>query len=70
VPDPASRGTIEQLLFEMDRHGVDRSVLICARIDHNPDNNEYIAGAAERHPDRIVAFPDIDSSWSPEYHTR
>jgi predicted TIM-barrel fold metal-dependent hydrolase len=69
VPDPASRGTIEQLLFEMDKHGVDRSVLICARIDHNPRNNEYVAEAAARHPDRIVQFPDIDSAWSPEYHT-
>ena len=69
VPDPTSRGTIEQLLFEMDKHGVDRAVLICARIDHNPDNNEYIAQAAQRHPDRIVQFPDVDSGWSPEYHT-
>jgi predicted TIM-barrel fold metal-dependent hydrolase len=69
VPDPDSRGRIEQLLFEMDRNGVDRAILICARIDFNPDNNEYVAEAASRHPDRIVPFPDIDCSWSPEYHT-
>ncbi len=69
VPDPGSRGRIEQLLFEMDRNGVDRAVVICARIDHNPDNNEYVGREAARHPDRIVAFPDIDSVWSPEYHT-
>jgi predicted TIM-barrel fold metal-dependent hydrolase len=69
VPDPDSRGRIEQLLFEMDRNGVDRAILICARIDFNPDNNEYVAEAARRHPDRIVPFPDIDCSWSPEYHT-
>lgn len=69
VPDPAHRGTTEQLLFEMDRHEVDRAVVICARIDHNPDNNAYGYEAARRHPDRLVAFPDIDSGWAPEYHT-
>lgn len=70
VPDPDSRGRIEQLLFEMDKHGVDKAVIICARIDHNPANNDYIFEETARHPDRIVQFPDIDSSWSPEYHTR
>ncbi len=69
VPDPEARGRIEQLLFEMDRNGVDKAILICARIDFNPDNNEYVAEAAKRHPDRIVPFPDVDCSWSPEYHT-
>jgi predicted TIM-barrel fold metal-dependent hydrolase len=69
VPDPGHRGTIERLLFEMDREGVDRAVLICARIDHNPANNEYVFEASRRWPDRVVQFPDIDSGWSPEYHT-
>ena len=69
VPDPETRGRIEQLLFEMDRNGVDRAVLICARIDHNPANNDYIADQVARWPDRIIQFPDVDSSWSPEYHT-
>jgi predicted TIM-barrel fold metal-dependent hydrolase len=69
VPDPGHRGTVERLLFEMDREAVDRAVVICARIDHNPDTNVYIAEAARRWPDRLVAFPDIDSGWSPEYHT-
>ena len=69
VPDPGTRGRIEQLLFELDRNRVDRAVVICARIDGNPDNNEYVAQEAARHPDRIIAFPDIDSVWSPEYHT-
>lgn len=69
VPDPGSRGIVEQLLFEMDRHAVERAVVICARIDHNPDDNEYVFDAAQRWPDRLVQFPDIDSAWSPEYHT-
>ena len=69
VPDPGSRGRMEQLLFEMDRNGVNVAVLICARIDHNPDNNAYVAAEAARHPDRVVQFADVDCSWSPEYHT-
>ena len=69
VPDPAHRGTIERLLFEMDKEGVDKAVLICARIDHNPSNNQYVFEASKRWPDRVVQFPDIDSGWSPEYHT-
>ena len=36
VPDYASRGRVEQLLFEMDRRGVDKAVLVSARIEHNP----------------------------------
>ncbi|HXF60589.1 MAG TPA: amidohydrolase family protein [Caldilineaceae bacterium] len=69
VPDPDSRGRIEQLLFEMDQHGVDRAVLVCARIDHNPDNNEYIAAEVRRRPDRLVQFADVDCRWWPTYHT-
>lgn len=46
VPDPQHRGTIERLLFEMDKEGVDKAVLICARIDHNPDNNQYVFEAS------------------------
>ena len=43
VPDHNSRGRVEQLLWEMDRNGVDKSVLVCARIEHNPHNNDYVA---------------------------
>jgi predicted TIM-barrel fold metal-dependent hydrolase len=53
----------------MDRNGVDRAVVVSARIDHNPDNNVYVVEAATAHGDRIVPFPDVDSAWSPEYHT-
>jgi L-fuconolactonase len=68
VPDPQSRGRVEQLLWEMDRNGVDRAAVVCARIEHNPDNNEYIARAASAHPDRLVQFADVDCSWSQVYH--
>ena len=68
VPDPETRGAIEQLLFEMDRNDVDKAIIICARIDHNPHNNDYIATCAEKYPDRIVQFADVDCSWTESYH--
>lgn len=69
VPDPESRGRVEQLLWEMDRFGVDRAVLVCARIDHNPHNNDYVAGCLKRYPDRLIQFADVDCSWTDTYHT-
>jgi predicted TIM-barrel fold metal-dependent hydrolase len=69
VPDPESRGRIEQLLFEMDECGVERAVVVCARIDHNPDNNDDIAACVRRLPDRLVQFADVDCSWTESYHT-
>src|SRR5215217_1512875 len=58
VPDDESRGRVEQLLNEMDLHGVDQAVVICARIERNPDNNDYIAEQARRYADRLHQFPD------------
>jgi predicted TIM-barrel fold metal-dependent hydrolase len=69
VPDPETRGRVEQLLHEMDRYGVDKAVLICAQITHNPANNDYVAEVAARHADRLYQFPDVDCSWSATYHT-
>lgn len=68
VPDSESRGKVEQLLNEMDLHGVDQAVVICARIDHNLDNNEYIAEQVQRFPQRLHQFPDVDCSWTETYH--
>jgi L-fuconolactonase len=69
VPDDASRGRIEQLLHEMDRCGVDQALIVCANIDHNPDNNTYIAEQVRQHSDRLYQVADVDCSWSPTYHT-
>ncbi len=69
VPDPNSRGTIEQLLFEMDQCGVDQAVVVSARIDHNPDNNDYVAACVRRWPARLHQFADVDCSWTDTYHT-
>lgn len=69
VPDPDSRGRVEQLFNEMDLNGIDKAVIICAQIDHNPENNAYIAEVAAQHADRLYQFPDVDCSWSATYHT-
>jgi L-fuconolactonase len=68
VPDPEQRGRVEQLLHEMDTHGVDEAVVICAQIEHNPDNNAYVAEQVTRYPERLHPFADVDSVWSPTYH--
>ncbi|CAA9383933.1 MAG: hypothetical protein AVDCRST_MAG93-9350 [uncultured Chloroflexia bacterium] len=68
VPDPEGRGTIEQLLNEMDLNRVDAALVVCAQIDHNPDNNGYIAEQARHYPGRLYQVADVDSSWSETYH--
>jgi predicted TIM-barrel fold metal-dependent hydrolase len=68
VPDPESRGLVEQLLWEMDRHEVDQAVLVCARIEHNPDNNDYVAECIGNYPGRLIQFADVDCSWTETYH--
>jgi L-fuconolactonase len=69
VPDPQQRPAVEQLLFEMDQCGVDKAVLVAARIEHNPDDNDYAYYATRRFPDRLWMFADVDCMWMPEYHT-
>ncbi|MEW6752508.1 MAG: amidohydrolase family protein [Candidatus Latescibacterota bacterium] len=68
VPDAGTRGRADQLLWEMDRAGVERAVVVCARIDHNPGNNDYVADCVRAHPDRLVQFADVDCSWTATYH--
>lgn len=68
VPDPTSRGLVEQLLFEMDTNGVDRAAVVCARIHHNPDDNDYIFECVKQYPDRLYQLADVDCRWSETYH--
>lgn len=65
VPDPGERGRIEQLLNEMDLNGVDQAFVVCAQIDHNPENNAYVAAQVALHPTRLHQVADVDCSWSP-----
>lgn len=69
VPDPESRGTIQQLLHEMQLNQVGQALVVCAQIDHNPDNNAYIAAQVAMVPDRLYQLVDLDSEWSKTYHT-
>jgi predicted TIM-barrel fold metal-dependent hydrolase len=69
VPDFESRGIVEQLLFEMDAAGVDRAAIVCARIAHNPDDNDYVAECVRRFPERLYQIADVDCSWTETYHT-
>ncbi len=68
VPDPATRGSIEQLVYEMETNSVDQSFIVCAQIEHNPTNNAYIAGAIQNYPGRLQMLADLDSEWSETYH--
>jgi L-fuconolactonase len=64
VPDEDSRGTVEQLIYEMDANGVEQALVVCAAIDHNPDNVEYVASARGR----LYTVADLDCPWSGTYH--
>jgi L-fuconolactonase len=68
VPDPHERGTVAQLLYEMEAHGVEQAAIVCAAIEHNPDNLDYVASACERHPERLHMVGDHDCHWSSTYH--
>ncbi len=68
VPDEDGRGTIDQLLYEMDTNGVEEAFVVCAAIDGNADNIEYVASARDRHPARIHVVADLDCPWSTTYH--
>lgn len=69
VPDATSRGTVDQLLHEMDVHAVERALVVCARIGGNSDNIDYVAAARDRHPGRIDIVADLDCTWSETYHS-
>ena len=69
VPDFHGKGRFEQLLNEMDLNGVDQAFLVCAGIEHNPYNNDYINRMSRLYPGRIRQVADVDCSWSETYHT-
>jgi predicted TIM-barrel fold metal-dependent hydrolase len=69
VPDPDTRGAVELLAFEMDRHGVEQAAVVCAAIEHNPDNVGYVTRAREEYLGRLHVIADLDCTWSDTYHT-
>jgi predicted TIM-barrel fold metal-dependent hydrolase len=72
VPDPSHRGSADQLLHEMERHGVAAALVVCAQIGEgataNPENNSYVARAARERPDRLAFLLDADGPWSIHHH--
>jgi L-fuconolactonase len=68
VPDDETRGSFESLLFQLDAAGIDRALLVNARITRSEDNNNYGARAVAEHPDRFFQIVDIDGRWGPDYH--
>lgn len=68
VPDERTRGTVEQLLYEMDLHGVSKAGVVCAAIENNPDNIEYVSFGAERYKGRLFVVADLDCTWHQTYH--
>jgi predicted TIM-barrel fold metal-dependent hydrolase len=68
VPDEDTRGSVELLLAEMDAHGVAQATIVCAAIERNADNLDYVAAACERHPGRLHMLADLDCTWSDTYH--
>jgi len=68
VPDDEHRGRVEQLLHEMNLHGVNQALIVCAQIERNPENNAYIADCVARYPDRLHQLADVDSVWSDTHH--
>ncbi len=67
-PDAATRGDAELLIHEMDAHGVDEAIVICASISGNPDNAAHAAAQAQRFAGRLHLFPDVDCEWHDTYH--
>jgi predicted TIM-barrel fold metal-dependent hydrolase len=57
--DGAAVASVESLLDAMDRHGVDRAVVLgwpFAAMDLCREQNDYIAAAQRTFPDRLVGF--------------
>ena len=52
----------------MDAHGVGQAAVVCAAIENNPDNVEYVSYARSRYPDRFHVIADLDCTWHETYH--
>ena len=52
----------------MDVHGVEQATVVCAAIENNPDNVEYVSFAQSRYPGRLHVIADLDCTWHQTYH--
>ena len=49
VPDELERARLDQLVYEMDGNGVSEALIVCAAIEANADNIDYVAAARGAH---------------------
>lgn len=55
---------------EMMANSVGHALIVAANIENAAAaNNEYVLRVARRYPEQFSACVDIDSRWSPNYHT-
>ncbi|MEV8267350.1 amidohydrolase family protein [Microbacterium sp. NPDC076911] len=75
VPDPRTHASTTTLLRRMDENGVGRALIVAANTGgpgaatDNAHNNRYVRASAAEHPSRLSWVADVDSRWSPFYHT-
>ena len=69
VPDELERARLDQLVYEMDGNGVSEALIVCAAIEANADNIDYVAAARGAHPGRFHVLADLDCTWSTTYHS-
>ena len=70
VPDPHTRGSVENLLHELDANGVDHALVVSAEIPGADGNNDHGADVVARYPGRLSQLVDLDSHFGPSYHVR
>jgi L-fuconolactonase len=68
VPDPRTRGGVDNLLLELDGAGVDHAVVVAAEIPGAESNNDDVAAMVAAHPGRLSMLVDIDSTFGSDYH--
>jgi L-fuconolactonase len=68
VPDPWTRGGVDNLLLELDGAGVDHAVVVAAEIPGAESNNDDVEAMVAAHPGRLSMLVDIDSTFGSDYH--
>ena len=64
-----SRGTIEQLLYEMDTNGVAQALVVCAAIERQRATTSTTSPPPVRlTPAGFHVVADLDCTWSTTYH--
>lgn len=68
-PGTGVDASTDALLRHLDTNGVERALLVGARLAGQDGDNDYVTRAARRHPDRFWCAVEVDAFWRPEYGT-